>query len=331
MRLVFDCRKSGGRSGLSPTGPTNSMQEREKPLETTLPLSDWNHQNVVERKVLERATRSAKAAIELRPAKSPVTVRRHRDLLSRIVVEGIVSRLLPTQRNAATLEQVAPDDASDDDVAELASIVLQQRFDIASPQIHRISARQPGTEAIYLKLLAPVARRLGGMWDDDLCDFVQATVGLLRLQQLMTTLGAPLLQGNGQSRRVPRLLLVPAPGNQHSFGVAMVASLFQQAGWTGWSGTPSSVAELLGRVRNEWFTVVGFSVSDEKQLDALGGAIRAIRRLSRNRDVGVMVGGPVFIARPELATMVGADATAVDGRHAVLQAQNLLASMSKCN
>ncbi len=303
----------------------------EKTLGTTLPLSDWNHRDVVSRDVLGRTTPGAKAAVELRPAKPPITARRRRDLLSRIVVEDIVPRLLLTQRNAATLEQAAADDALGDDVAELAFIVLQQQFDIASPQIHRISGRQPGTEAICLNLLAPVARRIGEMWDDDLCDFVQATIGLLRLQQLMTTLGAPLLQSDGQSRRVPRLLLVPAPGNQHSFGMAMVGSFFQRAGWTGWSGAPGSVAELLSRVRGEWFTVVGFSVSDEKQLDALSGVIRAIRRASRNREVGIMVGGPAFIAHPELAMMVGADATAVDGRQAVLQAQNLLASISSRN
>jgi methanogenic corrinoid protein MtbC1 len=37
-----------------------------------------------------------------------------------------------------------------------------------------------------------------------------------------------------------------------------------------------------------------------------------------------MVGGPVFLAHPELVAMVGADATAADGRQAVQQAQRLL-------
>ena len=38
-----------------------------------------------------------------------------------------------------------------------------------------------------------------------------------------------------------------------------------------------------------------------------------------------MVGGPVFVAHPELAAYVGADGTATDGRQAVLQAESLLA------
>jgi hypothetical protein len=38
-----------------------------------------------------------------------------------------------------------------------------------------------------------------------------------------------------------------------------------------------------------------------------------------------MVGGPAFNDHPELVALVGADATAVDGRQAALQAEALLA------
>jgi hypothetical protein len=36
-----------------------------------------------------------------------------------------------------------------------------------------------------------------------------------------------------------------------------------------------------------------------------------------------MVGGPVLVARPELAVLMGADATAVDGPMAVLRAEHI--------
>jgi methanogenic corrinoid protein MtbC1 len=38
------------------------------------------------------------------------------------------------------------------------------------------------------------------------------------------------------------------------------------------------------------------------------------------------VGGPVLIDRPELAALVGADATAVDGAQAVLRAEHIFTS-----
>jgi MerR family transcriptional regulator, light-induced transcriptional regulator len=75
--------------------------------------------------------------------------------------------------------------------------------------------------------------------------------------------------------------------------------------------------------------VVGLSVSCEVQLDALVSTIRLIRRASRNQAVGILVGGPVFVEHPEMVPLVGADATAVDGRQAPVQAENLLALISK--
>ena len=82
-------------------------------------------------------------------------------------------------------------------------------------------------------------------------------------------------------------------------------------------------------MRSEWFAVVGLSVAARRALDALAASIRALRRASRNRAIGVLVGGPLFVAHPELVARVGADATAVDGGQAPLQAQNLLALLAR--
>src|SRR4051812_20409857 len=91
----------------------------------------------------------------------------------------------------------------------------------------------------------------------------------------------------------------------------------------------STWQELVGTVRNHWFAVVGLSVSCDSRLDVLASCIHAIRRASRNRAIGVLVGGAVFVEHPELARRIGADATALDGRQAVLQAQNILALLPR--
>ena len=122
-----------------------------------------------------------------------------------------------------------------------------------------------------------------------------------------------------------RILLVPAPGEQHTFGLAMVATFFRRAGWTVWSEPLACSNDLVGIVRNEWFSVVGFSLSCASRMEALATHIRRVRRASRNPAVGILVGGQVFLERPELVVLVGADATAVDGRQATLQAENLVA------
>ena len=122
---------------------------------------------------------------------------------------------------------------------------------------------------------------------------------------------------------------MPAPGEQHTFGIAMVAEFFRRAGWAVRSGPKTSQQDLLGTVRAEWFAVVGISVGSETRLEALTKSIRSVRRASRNKSIGVMVGGPLLVQHPEIAAFVGADATAVDGRQAVAQAQSLLVLLNR--
>jgi methanogenic corrinoid protein MtbC1 len=50
-----------------------------------------------------------------------------------------------------------------------------------------------------------------------------------------------------------------------------------------------------------------------------------LRALARNPDMGIMVGGPLFVAQPGLAAEIGADATAANGQEAVSAAESLIA------
>ncbi len=124
----------------------------------------------------------------------------------------------------------------------------------------------------------------------------------------------------GESRHV---LMAMTPGNQHSFGVAMVERFLLAAGWrvrTELEVTSEDIAHIAKETR---FTLIGLTAGSERQLDSLTRTIAQIRRQSRNQAIGVMVGGPMFTARPELACEVGADETAPSAPAAVLVAQNL--------
>jgi methanogenic corrinoid protein MtbC1 len=46
--------------------------------------------------------------------------------------------------------------------------------------------------------------------------------------------------------------------------------------------------------------------------------------VSRNRHIGVLVGGPLFTQNPDWVARVGADATAHDALHAVQQGQAMV-------
>lgn len=78
--------------------------------------------------------------------------------------------------------------------------------------------------------------------------------------------------------------------------------------------------------------MVGLTAGSDRQLDSLKSAVAQLRAHSQNPAIGVMVGGPMFTAKPELAREVGADSTAPNVPAAVLVAQKLfdLAAPAEC-
>jgi methanogenic corrinoid protein MtbC1 len=190
--------------------------------------------------------------------------------------------------------------------------------------LEQLLARGITVDEIYLGLLTPAARELGRMWEEDTCSFTDVTVALGRMQRVMRMLSPAFGREVGHPADGRRVLLLPAPGEQHTFGLSIVAEFFRRAGWEVVGDTEARAADPAALVRREWFDVIGISVGIESRLDWLKSGIAAVRNASRNRAIGVMVGGPVFVANPERAADVGADGTAVDGRQAPVMAEQLL-------
>jgi len=243
-------------------------------------------------------------------------------------IEGeIIPRLMLVHRVAeARLEPVSPGllRPCAADVQQLADLVLGSDTGRALRFVESLMQRGVPLEAVYLELLAPTARRLGTMWEEDESDFMQVTIGLWRLQEVLHELGPAFLNESESVEPGRRIFLVPVPGDQHTFGAVIVAEFFRRAGWDVWDDPGASREEILRIVRTEWFEVVGLSVSCEQHIEGLSSVVRAIRRASRNPAIGIMVGGQPFVDNPERVALVGADATASDGRQATAQAQKLL-------
>ena len=121
-----------------------------------------------------------------------------------------------------------------------------------------------------------------------------------------------------------RALIVSTPGEQHSFGNTMIQRFFRSSGWHVGSCPGAELQHITAIVAQEWFGIVGFSLSTDKHIDSLGRTIEAVRRMSLNTSIGIMVGGPAFAGRPELALEVGADGTAANAPAAVILAKKLL-------
>jgi methanogenic corrinoid protein MtbC1 len=241
--------------------------------------------------------------------------------LEAIVSAEIVPRLALIHRRVPGLEAGAVAPPGQSEIAHFAGLVLRPDGSAAERHFLRLEACGLSAENLFVDLLAPVARHLGRMWDADDCDFVDVTRGMGRLQQLLAT-----FECDGE---IPALiamrsiLMSTLPDERHSFGVAMVEKFLRACGWRVRSERVGTVDRLVETVRREWFAVVGLNVGSAAPLATLARTIERIRLHSRNAAIGVMVGGPAFLERPELAATVGADATAIDAPRAVVAAQKL--------
>lgn len=192
--------------------------------------------------------------------------------------------------------------------------------------IHAERARGVSVESVYCDLLAPTARRLGEMWDNDDCDFATVTVALGLLQRLLRELSPDFGSEVEHPANGRRVLLLRAPDDQHSFGLSMVAEFFGRDGWEVVSGNAGGPLDPGCASQREWFDAVGFSVGSIEKMAWLAPCIASVRQHSRNRQVCVLVGGPLFVDQPQLVRQVGADGTSADARQAPEMVERMLAS-----
>ena len=248
------------------------------------------------------------------------------DLLERALELEIFPRLLKTCRAAA--EETAPEAApSGGELDAFMDFILADDMTGARAVVQDILRRSIGRAALLDDLFAPAARRLGVLWEQDLCDFATVTLGILRLDQMMHETDGDELVGHPVPGHDRRALLMPVPGEQHNFGVSMLSDVFRRGGWHVWSGNATSRPELLRLVRREAFHVIGFSAATQRLVGLLPSCIRAVRRASRNPEIRVLVGGKYFLDNPGEAAAMGADATARDARDALSCADRLVSEM----
>jgi len=247
------------------------------------------------------------------------------DELNSVVEDQVLPRLLQGWRTAAPAASVeSVDNGCSEHVEKFTNLILRPGAGHpAETYFDTLRAEGYSVESLYLYLLTPAAHRLGDLWLDDRCGFAEVTLGACRLHDLLRHSSTAPGGDSPVDAGGRRVLLMPVSGEQHSFGMGMVAEFFRRAGWRVWSRPGWSSDQLTAAVSDQWFEVAGLSAGSESRMETLEKDIGTIRRRSRNRRIAVMVGGPVFNAHPEWAAEVGADTTACDGRQAVANARSV--------
>ncbi|MFO1090902.1 MAG: cobalamin B12-binding domain-containing protein [Hyphomicrobiales bacterium] len=256
-----------------------------------------------------------------------------RDFLYRTIESEIIPRLMMVQCNpngiAHTLDNASGVTPTDADIVAFCAAIVSNEELAGARFVGRMRARGCTIDRLFLDLLAPAARLLGDKWTTDDLSFTEVTVGLSRMQNLLRDLTADSSSSVWAEPDAPTVMFLPAPGEQHTFGIIMVEEMFRRAGYHVATPPGTNHRELIFLVRQNWYDVVGFSLSCDQLIDKLAWAIRAVRRASRNTELRIIVGGRAFAERADLVQHCGADACALDGLEAVQAMPTLIGNRQR--
>jgi methanogenic corrinoid protein MtbC1 len=243
-------------------------------------------------------------------------------ILADVISKTIIPTLLSQNSGILSPSDFGPH-PSDDDIQKLSALILGPDNADALDYIYSLRDRGISLDSLHLELLEPTARHLGELWDIDQINFFDVTVGISRLQRIVHHFSdLDRVEPYDEKRRA---LIMVAPGEDHSFGNQIVQKFMRAAGWAVLTLTGSERDDLVETVSREWFAVIGFSISGHTHIDALAKTIKVLRARSLNPHIGIMIGGPMVVAKPELVEHIGADGTASNAASAVILAKKLLA------
>jgi MerR family transcriptional regulator, light-induced transcriptional regulator len=209
-----------------------------------------------------------------------------------------------------------------DEIETLARLSMGSDEATLFEYFERVQAQDHPLATLLTFFIAPAALHLGELWQQDLCDFFEVTLGVGRLQMLMNR-----LEPQGTSRRKDgdrRALLIAMPGETHILGLHMVGKLMDAVGWDVTFEEQRSAEECAQTAAEKWIGVVGVTVGLPSGLERAARTIAVVRDASMNRNLAVLVGGNAFTDHPELVAQVGADAGGFDAPTAVVLASHLL-------
>lgn len=211
-----------------------------------------------------------------------------------------------------------------DDIDHFVTLPLRVEAARLLDEVDALIDKGVSVESICIDLLAPAARRLGEMWSRDECDFIDVTMGLWRLQEVMREISSRSPAATRGVHLQRSALFSPMPGDDHNFGTVMIEEVFARAGWQSEALMQPERRELLDRLAATPFDLVGLTLTRDCPGVALGNLIKAIRGVSSNPHVSVIVGGRVINENPAIVHEVGADGTGADALSALEIAEQLV-------
>jgi MerR family transcriptional regulator, light-induced transcriptional regulator len=236
----------------------------------------------------------------------------HLEEFASVIENVIVPRLLMSHvhnTKRITLKRACLDN---DGVRDFIELTMDEEPDAAISFVQGLLDNGIPFQDILLNLMAPAARELGERWAHDATNFVEVTLGVARMHRILREFDGVPEHMWSQAGAGGNVLLMPAPGEQHTFGLRLVQEFLLRESWSVTTRSVLKVADIHKIVANGEFDVIGLSLSGETLIDSLRSSIAEIRRITKSSGTKILIGGHLFMERPDLVESLGADAYAPD-------------------
>ncbi len=258
----------------------------------------------------------------------PVSDQELLPIVQAAILPGLHLKYGPTLAPAEAVETAGP--SLDPGVlSKFVDSLVESDLEAAWACVERMRGHGATAEWVVLELFSSAAVMLGERWDEDENSFAEVTIAMSHLSAFLRRNSEEFLASGRHHRMDCRILMTPAPGEQHTFGLGIASEYFLRAGFEVYTQGDSSLQSLVDYVRDQAFDAVGLSLGSIKHKDALANAIRRLRRASRQRALAIVVGGPLFGFYPDLYREVGADLMITDIREGPVRVMKLVKMLAR--
>ena len=246
------------------------------------------------------------------------------EIIPRLMIANQLSENLPQAASGSLGSRGTAFDLSDR--TTFLDALLSDDCELAALIIEGHLGRGHELSNVLIELCAWAAREMGEMWTDDRVSFVDVTIGVCRLHDVVHRFSGSAETAQAPAvGAAPSILIASAPGEQHVFGVLVASELFRQQGWDVTTDTSGDTNAIVRQVSSRRFDLAGLSVSHDGAVGDLTDLVSAMRKSAKNPSMKMLAGGQLFQHSPHIAEQIGADGIAGSGLDAPELARKLLA------
>ena len=166
--------------------------------------------------------------------------------------------------------------------------ILKKDTDYQVNLVKTALAKNLTLDYFYNSMAPMIAEMLGDAWKDDALSFSEVTIALGKLRLLCQEFEEKYLSGVENNYTSTNILMISTDGDNHTFGAYIASIKLRKFNINTYLSVSSTESEVLDKIKNGNFAVIGLSVGSEKAIKRVNQLAKAIKE---NHDMPIIAGG----------------------------------------